>query len=239
MAAALDRRMALGALGVGSLAFLSACTGAKDSSDDSGSSSSERTSFSGEAQLEKYDTSAGTFEAATKESPAKNTPKPVKPDNANEDSIAALYANIACMAAGLQYMFYTGDTEPLKSSALDKEEISDVLGEESSVKKYGKTTWAEDVKLTITLTTDQPTKEGNEYTWPAELLYALGTYMVHIEETSTERNVSVSQVTESLQRRTGKGDIKAKYTDGAWSITGIGQMVENLNSSKKSSSQAS
>lgn len=58
---------------------------------------------------------------ATRENPAKNVPKPVKPENANEDSVAGLYLSIAFSVAAIIYMFQTGDTQYFQDSALSEE----------------------------------------------------------------------------------------------------------------------
>ena len=103
-----SRRGALGILGLGSAAFLAACSSSNSNGNggDSGtsaSSTSTRSDYSGEAKIDKFDTSAGTYEPATRETPAKNVPKPIKPENMNENSVAGLYSSIACIGAALQY----------------------------------------------------------------------------------------------------------------------------------------
>lgn len=95
---ALTRRSALGAAGAGAVLFTVA------------SCSNERSDYAGEVKLDKYDNSAGSFEAATRDTPPKNVPKPIKPENADEKSVAGFYASLAYIAAAMQYMFATGDT---------------------------------------------------------------------------------------------------------------------------------
>ena len=68
---------------------------AASTSSSSPASSEPAKSYKGEAKLEKYDTSAGTYEPGTSEHPPRNVPKPIKPANMNENSVAGLYSTIA------------------------------------------------------------------------------------------------------------------------------------------------
>ncbi len=120
MTSVFNRRAAFGFLGAGSLTFLTACSGlninssASDISDDDQTKEPEK-DYRGEVKLESYDTSAGTYRAATRTQPPKNVPKPVKPDNIREESAAGLYSSLAFIAASLQYLFATGTTSILSS----------------------------------------------------------------------------------------------------------------------------
>lgn len=77
----LTRRSALGVFGAGSAAVALAACSTSNSNGGGGSDSSKRDDYSGEVKFEKFDTSAGNYEPATREHPAKNVPKPIKPDN--------------------------------------------------------------------------------------------------------------------------------------------------------------
>lgn len=77
----------------------------------SSSSSSSSSDYSSEAKIDKYDTSAGNFEAATKEHPARNVPKPVKPEKMSENSTEGLKAALGYLSAALKYYYLTGETE--------------------------------------------------------------------------------------------------------------------------------
>ena len=65
------RTTALGTVGLGGITVLSACS-------NTSQNSAERSSYKGEAKLDSYDTSAGTYELASREHPARNVPKPSK-----------------------------------------------------------------------------------------------------------------------------------------------------------------
>ena len=123
LASSITRRTVLGMFSVAGVLFTSGCSGAIVSapakpalaenpsaaesttpeSDETAPPSASPTSaakdYSGEAKLEKYDTSAGPYEPATKEHPAKNVPKPVVPEHMYEDSVAGMHATIAYYAS--------------------------------------------------------------------------------------------------------------------------------------------
>ena len=193
------RTTALGTVGLGGITVLSACS-------NTSQNSAERSSYKGEAKLDSYDTSAGTYELASREHPARNVPKPVKPTNMNDNSVAGLYSTIAFFAAALQYRLITGDAQYLKEVKLEHtvdsiEEITDG------------STWLSNPTVTIELTTDQPEQKDNEYFWPAKLTLTKGDWAV-----AQHRTINVP---ENEQKVTSEGKIKAKYTDGAWAIRDI------------------
>ena len=219
MTSEITRRAALGFAGVTSLTLLAACgsgTAIKGSSSES--SSAAKKDYKGEVKLEEYDTSAGTFEPATHDTPPKNVPKPIKPKNADEDSVAGLYSSIAFLGAALTYALVTGDVGPINESALSEE---DQKGFKSAVTldkiREGKY-WEAESKVVIFLETSEPTKEGDEYIWPHKMESRHGAFRVDVKETSTERSVKVSTIPTSQQVHKGGGKIKAKYTGGRWVI---------------------
>ena len=219
MTSEITRRAALGFAGVTSLTLLAACgsgTAIKGSSSES--SSAAKKDYKGEVKLEEYDTSAGTFEPATQDTPPKNAPKPIKPKNADEDSVAGLYSSIAFIGAALTYALVTGDVGPINESALSEE---DQKGFKSAVTldkiREGKY-WEAEPKAVFFLETSEPTKEGDEYIWPHKMESRHGAFRVDVKETSTERSVKVSTIPTSQQVSKGSGKIKAKYTGGRWVI---------------------
>lgn len=219
MTSEITRRSALGFAGVTSLTLLAACgsgTAIKGSSSES--SSAAKKDYKGEVKLEEYDTSAGTFEPATHDTPPKNVPKPIKPKNADEDSVAGLYSSIAFIGAALTYALVTGDVGPINESALSEE---DQKGFKSAVTldkiREGKY-WEAESKVVIFLETSEPTKEGDEYIWLHKMESRHGAFRVDVTETSTERSVKVSTIPTSQQVSKGSGKIKAKYTGGRWVI---------------------
>ncbi|OFS82346.1 hypothetical protein HMPREF3164_01215 [Rothia sp. HMSC08A08] len=193
------RITALGTVGLGGITVLSACG-------NTSQNSAERSSYKGEAKLDSYDTSAGTYELASREHPARNVPKPVKPNNMNDNSVAGLYSTIAFFAAALQYRLITGDAQYLKEVKL--EHTVDSIEEITNG-----STWLSNPTVTIELTTDQPEQKDNEYFWPAKLTLTKGDWAV-----ARHRAINVP---ENEQKVTSEGKIKAKYADGAWAIRDI------------------
>ena len=113
-------------LGQGSSSSASSSSSSASSSSSSSSASAlpGNSKNTGEVKLEKYDTSAGEHQPATRTEKPKNVPKPLLSDKANEKTIDGLYENIAYIAASMQYLFQTGDMEPFEKCALVSSEKS-------------------------------------------------------------------------------------------------------------------
>ena len=198
---ALTRRSALGAAGAGAVLFTVA------------SCSNERSDYAGEVKLEKYDNSAGSFEAATRDTPPKNVPKPIKPENADEKSVAGFYASLAYIAAAMQYMFATGDTGPYDDSALTEDEkhyVHNSSNEQILARMREGQNWYENPRVTISLNTAQPAMEGDTYTWEGKFSMEFGNYRVDRGQ--------VNDLTERQKSNTEDMVFKGMYTNGRWSI---------------------
>ena len=216
MTSEITRRAALGFAGVTSLTLLAACgsgTAIKGSSSES--SSAAKKDYKGEVKLEEYDTSAGTFEPATHDTPPKNVPKPIKPKNADEDSVAGLYSSIAFLGAAITYAFTTGDTTYIQDSAFNEETKKEIINNRVVRKTVEGKHWEADIKLVYSLETSEPTKEGDEYTWPYQGISRHGAYYVEVDGPKT----SVNFISESSQETITPGRIKAKHTGGHWVIS--------------------
>jgi hypothetical protein len=215
-----NRRAAFGFLGAGSLTFLTACSGlninssASDISDDDQTKEPEK-DYRGEVKLESYDTSAGTYRPATRTQPPKNVPKPVKPDNIREESAAGLYSSLAFMAASLQYLFATGDDQYFEQSDLNDKEKRDMT-KASSTKAMLKAfkegdAWFGNPTFTFFLEEPQPTKHDDTYHWSATYTFDLGEYIAAFG--------NVRELKETERKHTGKDELTAKYSNGAWHIS--------------------
>ena len=219
MTSEITRRAALGFAGVTSLTLLAACgSGAAINGSSSESSSAAKKDYKGEVKLEEYDTSAGTFEPATHDTPPKNVPKPIKPKNADEDSVAGLYSSIAFLGAAITYALLTGEVGPVNESALNEENRENFTSGLTLDKIREGKYWEAEPKAVFFLETSEPTKEGDEYIWPHKMESRHGAFRVDVKETSTERSVKVSTIPTSQQVHKGGGKIKAKYTGGRWVI---------------------
>ena len=222
MTSEITRRAALSLVGAGTTVFLSACAATNvfvGTQEDASSPSASPKDYKGEAKLEEYDTSAGTFEPATQETPPKNVPKPIKPKNADEDSVAGLYSSIAFLGAAVTYAVTTGDTTYVQDSAVNEEAKKKIKNSRTARDTAEGKYWEADTKLVYFLDTSEPTKEGDEYTWPYRAIARYGAYYVEVENTSGSRKVSVHTIPSSKQESTTSGRIKAKHTDGHWIIS--------------------
>ena len=216
-----NRRAAFGFLGAGSLTFLTACSGLNINSSASDISGNDQTKepekdYRGEVKLESYDTSAGTYSPATRTQPAKNIPKPVKPDNIREESAAGLYSSLAFMIASLQYLFATGDDQYLEQSDLNDEDKRDITKDSArdmyKAFKEGEA-WLDNPTFTAVLEEPQPTKRDDTYHWPVTFTSDLGEYIAAPGK--------VQEFKETERKHTYKGELTAKYSDGAWRLSDI------------------
>ena len=216
MTSEITRRAALGFAGATSLTLLAACgSGTAINGSSSESSSAAKKDYKGEVKLEEYDTSAGTFEPATQDTPPKNAPKPIKPKNADEDSVAGLYSSIAFLGAAITYAFTTGDTTYVQDSAFNEETKKEIINNRVVRKTAEGKHWEADIKLVYSLETSEPTKEGDEYTWPYRGISRHGAYYVEVNGPKTSLNF----ISESSQETITPGRIKAKHTGGHWVIS--------------------
>ena len=205
----ISRRSALGVFGAGSAAVaLAACS--TSNSNGGGSDSSKRDDYSGEIKFEKFDTSAGNYEPATREHPAKNVPKPIKPDNLNDKSVEGFYQNIAFIIASFQYFYMTADGSALKESNLKgKEQLSKL---EEQVKSSGvpDKSWSENSTIKASLDTPQPKIEGDTYTWEGKVSINTGSFMVE--------NGQVTDIPEKSRHQEWLQPFTGTYKDGVWEI---------------------
>jgi len=209
----ISRRSALGFLGASSAAVaLAACSGANNAggSGSSASGGQEQKDYSGEVKYDKFDTSAGNYEPATREHPAKNVPKPIKPDNLNEKSVEGFYQNIAFIIASFQYFYMTADSSALKESNLKGKEQLPKLEEQVKSSGVPDKLWSEDYTVKASLDTPQPKIEGDTYTWEGKVSANLGSFTV--------QNGQVTDIPEKSRRQEGPQTFKGTYKDGKWEI---------------------
>lgn len=210
------RTAALGVLGAGSAAALAACSSSNSSGGSSSSSSSEPAKdYKGEVKFDSFDTSAGEYVPATRTEPAKNVPVPKLPENANEKSVEAFYAQIGYYAACVQYLIVTGDDGPFLKGAYQEEEIRVISQDPTWAQilpkiKSGEM-WLGNPTVTIEALTSQPEINGDRYKWSIQLNISIG------EFAATPDGVN--------DFPPGEGSVKAPgtftgtYSDNKWSIT--------------------
>ena len=192
MATFLSRRAALAAAtGAGAAVALTACASdirplADSSSSPSGEASpsasasesasasasasaadSGKKSYKGTVKLDKYEKN-GEYVPATAEKKAQNVPKPVVPEKMNEATVEGMYQFLSYWVASFNYMFMTGDYEPLKKADPAGEFANDhnnVVLVYSTGKGW---VYDTDAPVTVQLLTDAPKKVAggpNRYDW--------------------------------------------------------------------------
>ena len=206
----ISRRSALGFLGAGSAAVALAACSTSNSNGGGGSDSSKRDDYSGEVKYDKFDTSAGNYEPATREHPAKNVPKPIKPDNLNEKSVESFYQNIAFIVASLQYLYMTADGSALKESNLKGKEYVSKLEEQTKSSGAPDKLWSDGSTIKASLDTPQPKIEGDTYTWEGKVSANLGSFTV--------RDGQVTDIPEKSRHQEVPQTFKGTYKDGTWEI---------------------
>ena len=198
MATFLSRRAALAAAtGAGAAAALTACASdirplADSSSSPSGeasasasasesasasasasASSSAKKSYKGTVKLDKYEKN-GEYVPATAEKKAQNVPKPVVPEKMNEATVDGMYQFLCYWVASFNYMFMTGDFEPLKKADPEGRYANDHANAVLIYSSGKGWVYDTDAPVTIQLLTDAPKKvEGgpNRYDWLGRIIY--------------------------------------------------------------------
>ena len=223
MTSAITRRTAFATLGAGSIAALTACSaslttantaGTHDSNgtsvvnNNSKAKASERSDYSGVVEFNSYDTSAGQYKPATRTSPPQNVPKPIKPENMDEHSVAGLYSAIGFFSATVSYAFITGDLGPLDHLPFSEANINIFKKQIKETTQQRNGAWSAELKTTITLSSAHPTEDGDNYTWPAKHTFSTGSFIVY-------RGVPVDLPADK-QTSTSEATITAQYKDGRW-----------------------
>ncbi|WP_315285321.1 DUF6318 family protein [Rothia mucilaginosa] len=255
MATFLSRRAALAAAtGAGAAVALTACASdirplADSSSSPSGEASpsasasesasasasasaadSGKKSYKGTVKLDKYEKN-GEYVPATAEKKAQNVPKPVVPEKMNEATVEGMYQFLSYWLASFNYMFMTGDYEPLKKAdpySHYANEGSNAVIIYSSGRGW---VYDTDAPVTVQLLTDAPKKVAggpNRYDWLGRIIYDPNA-KIHIEGQDPAPLVDGSTKSEAT-------NFAADYKDGAWYM--LSDEDADSSSSKKSSASA-
>ena len=249
----LSRRAALAAAtGAGAAAALTACASdirpladssasgeasasasASESASASASasaSSSAKKSYKGTVKLDKYEKN-GEYVPATAEKKAQNVPKPVVPEKMNEATVEGMYQFLSYWLASFNYMFMTGDYEPLKKAdpySHYANEGSNAVIIYSSGRGW---VYDTDAPVTVQLLTDAPKKVAggpNRYDWLGRIIYDPNA-KIHIEGQDPAPLVDGSTKSEAT-------NFAADYKDGAWYM--LSDEDADASSSEKSSASA-
>ena len=255
MATFLSRRAALAAAtGAGAAVALTACASdirplADSSSSPSGEASpsasasesasasasasaadSGKKSYKGTVKLDKYEKN-GEYVPATAEKKAQNVPKPVVPEKMNEATVEGMYQFLSYWLASFNYMFMTGDYEPLKKA--DPEGRYANEGSNAVIIYSSGRGWVydTDTPVTVQLLTDAPKKVAggpNRYDWLGRIIYDPNA-KIHIEGQDPAPLVDGSTKSEAT-------NFAADYKDGAWYM--LSDEDADASSSEKSSASA-
>lgn len=255
MATFLSRRAALAAAtGAGAAVALAACASdirplAASSSSPSGEASSSasasesasasasasaadsgKKSYKGTLKLDKYEKN-GEYVPATAEKKAQNVPKPVVPEKMNEATTEGMYQFLSYWVASFNYMFLTGDYQPLKKAdpySSYANEGSNAVIIYSSGRGW---VYDTDAPVTVQLLTDAPKKVAggpNRYDWLGRIIYDPNA-KIHIEGEDPQPLVDGSTKSEAT-------NFAVDYKDGAWYM--LSDEDADASSSEKSSASA-
>ena len=255
MATFLSRRAALAAAtGAGAAAALTACASdirpladssasgeaspsasASESASASASasaSSSAKKSYKGTVKLDKYEKN-GEYVPATAEKKAQNVPKPIVPEKMNEATIEGMYQFLSYWVASFNYMFMTGDYEPLKKADPAGEFANDhnnVVLVYSTGKGW---VYDTDAPVTVQLLTDAPKKVAggpNRYDW-------IGRF---IQDPKAKLHMEGQEPTPLVEEGSSKSEatnFAMDYKDGSWFMVSE-EESSDVDSSKKNESKA-
>ena len=251
MSTFVTRRAAFGIAATAALASLTACASdirplADSSSSPSGEASpsasasesasasasasaadSGKKSYKGTVKLDKYEKN-GEYVPATAEKKAQNVPKPVVPEKMNEATVEGMYQFLSYWLASFNYMFMTGDYEPLKKAdpySHYANEGSNAVIIYSSGRGW---VYDTDAPVTVQLLTDAPKKVAggpNRYDWLGRIIYDPNA-KIHIEGQDPAPLVDGSTKSEATNFATD-------YKDGAWYM--LSDEDADASSSEKSS----
>ena len=203
----------------------SASASASASAADSG-----KKSYKGTVKLDKYEKN-GEYVPATAEKKAQNVPKPVVPEKMNEATVEGMYQFLSYWLASFNYMFITGDYEPLKKAdpySHYANEGSNAVIIYSSGRGW---VYDTDAPVTVQLLTDAPKKVAggpNRYDWLGRIIYDPNA-KIHIEGQDPAPLVDGSTKSEAT-------NFAADYKDGAWYM--LSDEDADASSSEKSSASA-
>ncbi|WP_455117698.1 DUF6318 family protein [Rothia mucilaginosa] len=251
----LSRRAALAAAtGAGTVAALTACASdirpladssasgeaspsasaseSASASPSASASSSAKKSYKGAVKLDKYEKN-GEYVPATAEKKAQNVPKPIVPEKMNEATIEGMYQFLSYWVASFNYMFMTGDYEPLKKADPAGEFANDhnnVVLVYSTGKGW---VYDTDAPVTVQLLTDAPKKVAggpNRYDW-------IGRF---IQDPKAKLHMEGQEPTPLVEEGSSKSEatnFAMDYKDGSWFMVSE-EDSSDVDSSKKNESKA-
>ena len=198
---AVTRRAVLTGIAATGATALGACTSSAQLTDIRGD-------YSGEIKFDSYDTSAGTYEPATREHRAKNVPKPVKPANIDNKTVAGIYSALGHYAAAITYAINTGEDTCIQQVNMEES------GKKSLYEYFGKSftkAWVGESKCVFILKDPLPTKKDDTYMWPLTIKINTGEFAV--SEDGRARDIPSGKREISTDT-----EMPVAYKDGKWFI---------------------
>ena len=185
---AVTRRAVLTGIAATGATALGACTSSAQLTDMRGD-------YSGEIKFDSYDTSAGTYEPATREHRAKNVPKPVKPA-------------LGHYAAAITYAINTGEDTCIQQVNMEE------AGKKGVYEYFGKPftkAWVGESKCVFILKDPLPTKKDDTYMWPCTTKITIGEFAV---SDGRARDISSDK-----REITDDAEMHLTYKDNKWVIS--------------------
>lgn len=204
----------------------SASASASASAADSG-----KKSYKGTVKLDKYEKN-GEYVPATAEKKAQNVPKPIVPEKMNEATIEGMYQFLSYWVASFNYMFMTGDYEPLKKADPAGEFANDhnnVVLVYSTGKGW---VYDTDAPVTVQLLTDAPKKVAggpNRYDW-------IGRFIQDPKAKVRVEGQDPIPLAEEGSSKSEATNFAMDYKDGSWFMVSE-EESSDVDSSKKSESK--
>ena len=148
------------------------------------------------------------YEPATREHRAKNTPKPVKPANIDNKTVAGIYSALGHYAAAITYAINTGEDtciQQVNMEEADKKGVYEYFG-----KPFTKA-WVGESKCVFILKDPLPTKKDDTYMWPCTTKITIGEFAV---SDGRARDISSDK-----REITDDAEMHLTYKDNKWVIS--------------------
>ncbi|EID51616.1 DUF6318 family protein [Rothia aeria] len=208
----------------GAASSSAAQSGAADAAPlESGNTPGEgHTELSGEVSLE-VDSSGPRQEYATREKPQQNTYPPKKPSTINDRTERGLYSSISFAVTSLDYALQTGNARYLEQSAIvESEQLYFKKSTNLIDTRDGKYWTAAGSILQYTLVGSHPVaSSGGEYVWAYNLVLLNGDFYVKDGKVHEVTKETYSGKGDWGKRYHTNGEIRAKYVNGQWQISGL------------------
>ena len=169
------------------------------------------------------DSSGPRQEYATREKPQQNTYPPKKPSTINDRTERGLYSSISFAVTSLDYALQTGNARYMEQSAIvESEQLYFKKSTNLIDTRDGKYWTAAGSILQYTLVGSHPVaSSGGEYVWAYNLVLLNGDFYVKDGKVHEVTKETYSGKGDWGKRYHTNGEIRAKYVNGQWQISGL------------------